>query len=69
MAGVSTEFALPAPGEPCRRCNVRAYIGCKHQPATGVAPPAIASDEEIVDTRRTPRPGAGFNFRVAKVAR
>jgi hypothetical protein len=67
MEGESTAKALPAPDEPCWRCEVRADVGCKHREPTGVPPPAIAGGgEEKIDGRRAPRPGAGLNFHVRK---
>lgn len=45
--------SIPASSEPCPRCGVRADVGCKHQPAVGPAPPAIArADYEKRDGRK-----------------
>lgn len=48
--------------EPCARCGVRADVGCKHRPAAGDRPPAIASPDVKPDGRGGARPGNGHNF-------
>lgn len=45
--------AREAPAEPCSRCGVRADVGCKHRPAQGAQPLAIArSNDEKPDGRK-----------------
>lgn len=55
---------LEAPAEPCPRCNVRADVGCKHQPASGVVPLAMtrASTFKPLPTQMRPGMGQGLAF-------
>lgn len=60
---------IAAPEEPCQRCGVRADVGCRHRPAAGVVPLAIAmGDEPNHDGRSRPNSGQGFNFHRQKQA-
>jgi len=60
--------SIIAPNEPCPRCGVRADVGCKHRPAEGSPPPAIARAEyEKRDGRRN-YTGQGHNFHRAKLS-
>lgn len=58
--------------EPCYFCEVRSDVGCKHRPAEGPPPLAIAEPDAKVDGRISgggrykivgPHDGQGHNFR------
>lgn len=60
-----------APAEPCRRCGVRADVGCKHRPAQGVVPLVVATagDPPPLDRRSRPNGGQGLSFHLDELAR
>lgn len=53
--------------ESCYRCGVRADIGCKHRPAEGAPPLAIAQPEPEEDGRRSKISGGG-NYKMVSSA-